>query len=145
MAPRKIFNGGKARDLRGRMRLEQLIADLGVNPQTGRPWHRDTLSNVELGHTQPGPDLASAWAEALGVPEQSLYYATWADLPNLHAARLAWMDRRTVRIEISDTDGRRLERFDTNDEAIAKRRVERAWAATPGAEVTLTPEPSDTP
>src|SRR5689334_7467410 len=98
---RRIFNGGKARDLRRNQQihhLDQLVAALGNNPKTGRPWHRDTISNVELENAQPGPELVDAWAKALGVPWHNLYYATWDDLPDLHGARLAWMDHRTVRV-----------------------------------------------
>jgi transcriptional regulator with XRE-family HTH domain len=146
MARGRVFNGGKARELRkdkANLTLSQLVEAIGVNPETGRPWHRDTITNVELGHTQPGPDLASAWANALDVPLQRLYIATWDDLPELPAAQIAWMADRQVEVVIADVDGRCLDRFVTNDGGMARRRVERALAAMPSAEVTLTLQ--DTP
>lgn len=75
MARRRIFNGGKARKLRedkANLTLTQLVEALGPNPETGLLWSRDTLSNVELGHKQPGLNLSHAWANALDVPRSEL-------------------------------------------------------------------------
>jgi len=75
MAGRKIFNGVKARDLRldeANLTLGQLAEKIGPNPDTGLLWSRDTLSNVELGHKQPGLNLSHAWARALDVPRAEL-------------------------------------------------------------------------
>lgn len=76
MARRKIFNGGKARELREDKKnlttLGELSDAIGINPDTGFHWSPDTLSNVELGHTQPGLKLQHAWAKALNVPRSEL-------------------------------------------------------------------------
>lgn len=73
MAP-QIFNGGKARQLRENKGLEvaELVELIGPNPRTGRPWHADTIRNVELGHHQPSLKLSHAWAQALGVDRSEL-------------------------------------------------------------------------
>ena len=74
MAQRRIFNGGKARELREDrgFSIVQLGEKIGPNPKTGKPWHRDTLTNIELGHHQPSLTLSHAWAEALDVPRAAL-------------------------------------------------------------------------
>ena len=75
MASERVFNGGKARELRrdkAGLTLTQLVEKIGINPETGLLWSRDTLSNVELGHKQPGLNLSHAWARALGVPRSEL-------------------------------------------------------------------------
>lgn len=71
---RQIFDGGKARELRKGKNLElpELVDLLGDNPKTGKPWHRDTLTNVELGYTQPGLHLSHEWARVLDVPWDEL-------------------------------------------------------------------------
>lgn len=74
MARGQIFNGGKARKLREDRNLDlgELVDEIGANPDTGLLWSRDTLSNVELGHKQPGLKLSHAWANALDVPRSEL-------------------------------------------------------------------------
>lgn len=74
MAPSKIFDGSKARELREDAGIEiaELVEALGVNPKTGKHWHRDTISNVELGHHQPSLKLSHAWAAALNVTRSDL-------------------------------------------------------------------------
>lgn len=75
MASERVFNGGKARELRKDktdLDLAELAEKIGVNPDTGLLWSRDTLSNVELGHKQPGLKLQHAWAAALDVPRSEL-------------------------------------------------------------------------
>lgn len=74
MARSRIFNGGKARELREdkKINIVQLAEKIGENPKTGKPWHRDTLTNIELGHHQPSLTLSHAWAEALDVPRSAL-------------------------------------------------------------------------
>jgi transcriptional regulator with XRE-family HTH domain len=74
MARRRIFDGGKARELREGKGLEisELVELIGPNPKKGKPWDRTTLSNVECGNTQPGLHLSHAWARALGIPRDVL-------------------------------------------------------------------------
>jgi transcriptional regulator with XRE-family HTH domain len=74
MARARIFNGGKARELRKNRNIEllELVDLIGENPKTGKPWHRDTLTNIELGHHQPSLALSHAWAEALNVSRSAL-------------------------------------------------------------------------
>lgn len=75
MAREQVFNGARARELRKdkkNLDLAELAEEIGVNPDTGLLWSRDTLSNVELGYKQPGLKLSHAWAAALGVPRAAL-------------------------------------------------------------------------
>jgi transcriptional regulator with XRE-family HTH domain len=75
MAREQIFNGARARELRKdktTLDLAELAEEIGINPDTGLLWSRDTLSNVELGHKQPGLKLSHAWADALNVPRSEL-------------------------------------------------------------------------
>ena len=71
---RKVFDGGKARQLREdkNLNIRELSDRCGINPQTDRQWHPDTLTNVELGHTQPSLKLSHAWAAALEVSRSEL-------------------------------------------------------------------------
>lgn len=93
---RQVFNGGKARELREEHNLnirelvvaiadktriargEPAIADMDISDAQkvvlAKPdsWHPDTLTNVELGHTQPSLKLSHAWATALNVSRSEL-------------------------------------------------------------------------
>jgi transcriptional regulator with XRE-family HTH domain len=74
MARQQRFDGGKARELRERKGLEitELVELIGPNPKTGKPWDRSTVTNAELGYTQPGLRLCHAWARALNVSWDAL-------------------------------------------------------------------------
>jgi transcriptional regulator with XRE-family HTH domain len=69
---RRIFTGVKARQLREErdLTVNELVEILEEKSELR--YHPDTLRNVELGHTQPGPELQLAWAAALNVPRSEL-------------------------------------------------------------------------
>lgn len=72
MAGRKIFNGGKARDLREEKNITvRELAEL-IEEHSDSAWSQDTIRNVELGHKQPGLKLGHAWANALDVDRSEL-------------------------------------------------------------------------
>lgn len=144
---RRTFNGGKARDLREDREL--YLADLAnlIEETSGTRWHRDTLTNVELGHHQPSLKLSHAWAAALGVPRSDLYYEGWDDIENLPDARRTWRSGGMVNVRVEHADGKVIDRLSTNAEDLARERAEAALAETPDAVIVLTlaPEGGDTP
>lgn len=137
---RRTFNGGKARDLREDRDIDivQLGEKIGPNPKTGRLWHRDTLTNIELGHHQPSLRLSHAWAAALGVQRSDLYYEGWDDIENLPDARRAWRYGGMVHVRIEHADGKVIDRLSTNAEDLARERAEAALTETPDAVIVLT-------
>jgi transcriptional regulator with XRE-family HTH domain len=144
---RRTFNGGKARDLRENKNLNVAeLADL-IEETSGTRWHRDTLTNVELGHHQPSLKLSHAWAAALGVARSDLYYGGWDDIENLPDARRAWRNGGMVHVRIEHADGKVIDRLSTNAEDLARERAESALAETPDAVIVLTlaSEGGDTP
>jgi transcriptional regulator with XRE-family HTH domain len=144
---RRTFNGGKARDLREDRNLNVAeLADL-IEETSGTRWHRDTLTNVELGHHQPSLKLSHAWAAALGVPRPDLFYRGWDDIENLPDARRAWRNDRMVHVSVETAAGEVIDRLSTNAEDLARERAEAALAESPGAVIVLTPasEGGDTP
>jgi transcriptional regulator with XRE-family HTH domain len=72
MGQRRIFNGGKARELREQADLT--VRDLVkiLDEEADLRYAEDTLRNVELGHKQPSLVLSLAWASALNVPRSEL-------------------------------------------------------------------------
>jgi transcriptional regulator with XRE-family HTH domain len=69
---RRIFNGGKARELREQadITVRELVGILSEESELR--YAEDTIRNVELGHKQPSLTLSLAWANALDVPRSEL-------------------------------------------------------------------------
>lgn len=65
------FAGPAARVIRERseMSISELVEKIR---EDGIDVHPDHLRNIELGHKQPSPKLAGAWARALAVPKHVL-------------------------------------------------------------------------
>lgn len=72
MARSKIFNGGKARDLREEKNITVRELAKLIEEHSDSAWSRDTIRNIELGHKQPGLKLSHAWANALDVLRSDL-------------------------------------------------------------------------
>ena len=72
MASERVFNGGKARELREKadITVRELVEILAEESELR--YDVNTLYNVELGHKQPSTVLSLAWANALDVPRSEL-------------------------------------------------------------------------
>lgn len=72
MAPERIFDGARARELREQTNMTGKDLVRAIAKDSELRYDVNTLYNVELGYAQPSPALSLAWAAALHVPRTEL-------------------------------------------------------------------------